>query len=175
MNIKLIAFTSIALLALATAGCEKEPGRYQKLSDTMVCGQSTFTVSSTCIESAEEMALNQCKPQELRVKNSAGERKAALPEMPGETVAAIRKAGRDPATLFVTEFGCTASQGANVAVLYYSAGAAPAPYSEVWVEYHEDGIMRGRSEPKLTDEARAALDRNMLHVRSIMPGDLVAK
>lgn len=161
---------SAAIVAMTTLGCEDKAGRYQTLSDTMTCGQATLTVSSTCIASAEPFALNQCRPQELRFKTGAGVRKAALPEMPSETMAALRKSGRDPSDFFVTEFGCTASHGANIAVLYYSTGGV-GPHSEVWVEYHVDGTLRARTEPKLTDDARAALDRGMLHVRSIMPPD----
>lgn len=175
MNHKTITLALITAMALGASGCGPEPSVHIRSSDAMTCGQSIFMVTSTCLPGTGELALNQCKPQELRVKTGTGERKAALPEMPTETIAAIKKAGRDPAALFVTEFGCTQSQGANVAVLYYSTGGAPGPASEVWVEYNEDGTMRGRSEPKIDSEARAVLDRNMRHVRSIMPRDPVKK
>lgn len=163
-----------AFCMLSASGCQDSARSPQKLADTMMCGQSTFTVISTCIPAAEAYALNECQPQELHVKRGAGVRKVALPEMPAQTAAAIRKSGRDPASLFVTEFGCTAAGGANVAVLYYSAGTSPGPGSEAWVEYNEDGAMRGKDEPRLTREQMAALDAGMRHVRSIMPPDPVA-
>lgn len=161
----------MAAAAIAGAGCEPPSPGYLTWSDAMLCGQATFVVTSTCMPAHEEMALNQCRPQQLRVKTGGGERQISLPQMPAETMAALRKAGRDPQTLFVTEFGCTQSRGAHVAVLYYSAGGAPVPHAEVWVEYKEDGTMRGYREPKLDAAERAALDRNMQHVRSIMPPD----
>lgn len=175
MKRKTIIWAAIAAISMASTGCEQPAPGYITQSDAMVCGQSTFVVTSTCIPAREEMALNQCKPQQLRVKTVAGERQMPLPQMPPETVAALKKSGRDPGSLYVTEFGCTQSRGANVAVLYYSAGGAPLPDSEVWVEYDENGTMRGHREPKLDAQARAALDRNMQHVRSIMPLDPVVR
>lgn len=162
-----------ACCMLAASGCQDNSRSAQKLSDTMTCGQSTFTVISTCVPADEAYALNACQPQELQVKSGAGLRKVALPEMTAAATAAIRKSGRDPATMFVTEFGCTAAHGANVAVLYYSAGTSPGPRSEAWVEYHENGVMRGKDEPALTREHMAALDAGMRQVRSILPADPV--
>lgn len=163
------------LLALsatfALSGCQDETRTYQKLSDTMTCGESTFTITSTCIPATEAYALNECKAQELNVKSAAGIRKISLPDLPPATSAALKKSGRDPATMFVTEFGCTQAHGANVAVLYYSAGTSPGPRSEAWVEYQDNGTLRGDDQPRLTHEQRAALNAGMRHVRSIMPPD----
>lgn len=164
----------LALLAtFAVSGCQDETRTYQKLSDTMMCGESTFTITSTCIAAAEPYALNECKAQELNVKSTSGIRTIALPDLPPATSESIRKSGRDPATMFVTEFGCTKAHGANVAVLYYSAGTSPGPRSEAWVEYQDNGSWRSDDQPRLTHEQRAALDAGMQHVRSIMPPDPV--
>jgi hypothetical protein len=134
----------------------------------MTCGAASYTLTSTCIKSADPTELNKCKPQTLVIDKAGGKRSTTLPELPREYAAQVRASRGDLKDLFVVACACSSTSHGPIATLHYSIGGGSAEYSEAWCYYDKVGNLIVK-EPKLTPDEVNATERSFKRVPSIMP------
>ncbi len=144
-------------------------GRYETFTEKLTCGKANFTIKSECKKAADNMSLNECKPQSLAIEHDNSVRTALLPEFSKSDLLSITEAGGDKDDLYVIKWGCGDAQSGKVALLYYSIGGGSAPYSEVWVQYDERGRIVTEKKDRLDEKSLMKTQKEMKKVHSIMP------
>jgi hypothetical protein len=164
---KIISLTLIFFVA--NLGVAEAKDNYKTLIDEVTCGPIRIKIHSTCSSSKDREELNECKPQKIDIVSGKKMRSATLPEFEKKDKQLIISAIGTINELFVTEMGCTNINGADYAVLHYSAGGGSGPYSEFWTGYGTNGSLV--SSKKLTFRGKEAekMRKSMKNVRSIMP------
>ena len=138
--------------------------------ERLPCGNVVYEIQSKCVKAENDMSLNKCEPQTLKVtslRSSASFRK--LPHLNQHDKSTIKKAGGEIGSLFVTKWACGHSDKVHVAVLYYSTGGGSADYSETISGYDETGVI---IQDDRTAKYRKAFQDGFQHlipIHSIMP------
>jgi len=159
----------LCTLAFASINVCQAASQYTNFTDEIACGKVKITIKSSCQKSDDEMSLNTCKPQNLKIGRDNGSRSVALPELNQDDINSIKKEDGSIADLFVIKMGCAQVAGANYAILYYSIGGGSEPYSELWTAYDESGSLLASKNFPLQGNALEAVNKKMKKVHSIMP------
>ena len=143
--------------------------KYDTSVQKMICGKATYTLQSICMKSEDDMSLNECKQQKLKIENNKNIRNILLPELNKSDIKTIKGSGGVIEDLYVVKWGCGNTAKENVAVFYYSIGGGSAPYSEAWAQYDENGEIIQHGKLGMDGKAMLKLYDKMEKVKSINP------
>lgn len=156
----------IGLFTLAAMPCFAND--FQPWVERFACGNASYAVTSSCKASGQPDTLNECRSQTMEVVHGNSGRKAALPELPKSTAAAIKRVGGEIKNLFLVDQGCADVGGTKVEIFYYSIGGGSAPYAGAYAVYDEVGKLLEERDPRM-HKAMAYPFEKLKPVRSIMP------
>lgn len=161
----------IPLAVLALSACNSGHTADQKYRDHVVklaCGETSYTLTSSCVKSEDPFELNECKPQALLIDSAGAKRRTKLPELPKSESKRIQASGGDVKSLFVVAWACSQADQGPIATFKYSIGGGSAEYAETWTHYDKVGKLI-ESQEKLSPRQVQSVERNFKKIPSIMP------